>query len=198
MKIYVDMDGVCCNWKLEALSLIYDRSKAIKEYYNWPVGKSNDALKSDEFWRRLANQGSVWWEKLPELSHYKLMMQLFKSYGEVFYLTSIPYGQAGVNAATGKVIWLQQREGIGFRNFILTRHKYLCAKPDTVLVDDTIFQCEEFFQHGGNTILFPQPWNGHEGHEKLGNDKIISYLTKALNKIKSETSNSMINYKTPF
>lgn len=45
MKIFVDMDGVCCNWMYPALSLTYGDMEATRQYFDWPVGKTNDLVK---------------------------------------------------------------------------------------------------------------------------------------------------------
>lgn len=193
MKIFVDMDGVCCNWMLPALSLLYGDMGATRQYFDWPVGKTNDLVKSSEFWDKLASKGPSWWENLPELNHYQKMMKTLRSRGEVFYLTSIPARESGANAAIGKVRWIQAREGLDFRNYVLTRYKHLAAGPDSVLIDDTEYQCEEFVQHGGKAILFPQPWNGYKGSEYLG-FKVVDYLSFALNIIETNPNVDIIRY----
>jgi hypothetical protein len=37
--------------------------------------------------------------------------------------------------------------------------KFLCAKPDNILIDDSDKNCNSFIKAGGKAILVPQPWN---------------------------------------
>ena len=44
-------------------------------------------------------------------------------------------------------------------DFMIGTQKYLLAKPDVVLIDDQHKNIDLFREHGGQAILFPQPWN---------------------------------------
>jgi 5'(3')-deoxyribonucleotidase len=45
---------------------------------------------------------------------------------------------------------------------VFTSHKELLADDDSCLIDDDEKNIKAFREAGGNALLFPQPWNGHE------------------------------------
>lgn len=179
--IYVDMDGVCCDFVWGALSKIkypHDQDKAREAYQNWPMGEANPYdFGSDEFWEKLGRSGWAWWADLDPYPHYKPMMELLRRWHRVMYLPSVPYGPAGLHAATGKLAWIQKQEGPEFRDFVFTHHKELLAKRNTILIDDTPARIEKFTSAGGKAILFPRPWNGNASMDKF---QLMAYLTAAL------------------
>ncbi|MEQ9070708.1 MAG: hypothetical protein RLO18_28485, partial [Gimesia chilikensis] len=64
--------------------------------------------------------------------------------------------------ASAKVEWLREhfQEPL-YMDFMIGTQKYLLAKPDVVLIDDQHKNIDQFREHGGQAILFPQPWNSN-------------------------------------
>lgn len=62
-------------------------------------------------------------------------------------------------SATGKMKWIQRELPGMERRFVITPHKWLCALPGRLLVDDNEPNCERFVKHGGKSVLIPRPWN---------------------------------------
>lgn len=195
MKIFVDMDGVCCDWMRSAICRVLLRRKTpegetrpeiedvIKEAYaNWPDGDPF-GFTTTKFWDNLAIAGERWWYNLEEFHHYRPMIKMLKRQGDVVYLTSPPYGDVGAHAAYGKICWLTHtsREGPRFRDYVISSRKELLANPSSILIDDSTVKCDKFRLHGGHAILFPQPWNGGK---ELSSHDVIAYLMACINNIK--------------
>ena len=84
-----------------------------------------------------------------------------------FTVLSSPSHDPGCPA--GKVSWLHSHLGSHFRDFLIGHQKFLCAKHDVVLIDDSDHNVEQFRAHGGQAILFPQIWNSnHAIQDRLG------------------------------
>jgi hypothetical protein len=45
------------------------------------------------------------------------------------------------------------------RQFLVGPPKHFCARPDTLLIDDSDDKCDKFRESGGQAILVPRPWN---------------------------------------
>ncbi len=56
------------------------------------------------------------------------------------------------------------RKNFGDVEWVITDSKYLLAKPGCVLIDDSEAKIEAFAKAGGQTILFPRPWNSNRRH----------------------------------
>lgn len=57
------------------------------------------------------------------------------------------------------------------RQYIMTPHKYLLAKPGTLLIDDSNDNVNAFRYAGGRSILVPRPWNSYHGIDTTVNLK---------------------------
>ena len=55
------------------------------------------------------------------------------------------------------------RQNRGFRDFLIGPPKWICARPDQLLIDDNDTNIDNFRDRGGHGILFPQPWNRNHG-----------------------------------
>jgi hypothetical protein len=85
------------------------------------------------------------------------------------------------HAPQGKHIWLNAH---GFKDLgprVLTREKFLLARPNTVLVDDSEGQVNAFREHGGLSILVPRLWNcGGEQSAEVTFQLIANEIQKTL------------------
>lgn len=161
--IYLDMDGVLCDFVTAALRLHgreYDESA-------WPKGvyEMRDAIGIDdtEFWRPINEVGADWWAKLPVFQWAQELVEMCESLGEVGIATSP--NRDGASAA-GKTAWMWQHFPRLARRMMIGPRKEWLARPDAILVDDSDEKCVKFRKAGGMAIVFPQPWNS--GHEKSG------------------------------
>lgn len=162
--ILLDMDGVCVNFVkgvCEAVGRDYDATLK-----TWPKGEYDICkvldVPPDDIWKVIGTKGRGFWKSLepyPWFSKlYRLLSDLWPQAEEakVFFATSPSWTPSSFS---GKILWLQDRFGHEFCNYVFTPHKTLLARPFTVLIDDNDEHVEAFKRAGGAAILFPQPWN---------------------------------------
>ncbi len=158
--IYLDMDGVCADFIKSAMKIF----KREDLYTNWPKGIYNVeeaiGISPAEFWKEIGKGGYKFWSTLEELPEFKEMYAALLKIGDVYFCTS---PSRDPDSLKGKLMWLQDRFGGSFRNYIFIKDKHLLAKKDSFLIDDFDENCEKFLKAGGNSILFPQDWNSNNG-----------------------------------
>jgi 5'(3')-deoxyribonucleotidase len=152
------MDGVVCDFTKSVFKII-NKQNLIG---NWPVDAKNMAEATGhsyaEIWGEVDKLGESFWRNLEEFDYFSKMHKELKKLADVCFLTSPSLSHF---AASGKVLWLQDRFGKRFRDYIITSHKHYCANENTLLIDDTHEKVDLFKEHGGEIILFPQPWNSN-------------------------------------
>ena len=155
-NLYLDMDGVCVDWLKSALTVL-GREDLID---NMPRGVSNiseaTGINMKEIWEIIQENGSDWWRNLPELPWFR---ELYESLDRIGPVTILTAPSRDPNCAKGKIQWLRDKFGKEFRDFIITSHKYHCAGPNKILIDDTLSKCQNFINSGGKAVLFPTDFN---------------------------------------
>ena len=157
--IYLDMDGVCCDFYGAALQAIGHPGEATGKW-NFYKGFG---LTTDQFWAIIHSKGEAFWADMPEYPWFGDLYDSLCRQGDVLFLTSPSQDPA---CASGKMKWLQSRFSREFDNFIFARrpHKHLLATPSAWLIDDHTATVKRFVEAGGNGILFPRPWNEANPH----------------------------------
>lgn len=153
--VFLDMDGVLCDFVGGVAALFNkpspqagDPAQPLHEYIGVPKGL---------MWNRIAESGAKLWENLEPLPWANDLVALARSAGEVMIATS-PSLQAA--SLSGKLTWLQRRFGVKFRDFVISPQKYLLARPQHVLIDDTEHHVSAFREAGGQAVHFPSVQNG--------------------------------------
>ncbi|QDV21599.1 5' nucleotidase, deoxy (Pyrimidine), cytosolic type C protein (NT5C) [Gimesia panareensis] len=157
--ILLDMDGVISDFMGAILELHGQRELA----ENWPEGEPNYAgvlgMTKDEFWKPVDSLGGRFWAEFPPYPWLNELLDLIRETAP-FTISTSPSRSAA--CASAKVEWLRQHfEEPLFMDFMIGTQKYLLAKPDVVLIDDQHKNIDKFREHGGQAILFPQPWNAN-------------------------------------
>lgn len=182
--IFVDMDGVLADFVKAALAL-HDRSEALE---TWPLGEFNMAkvlgISTRQFWDKIDSAGTGYWS---DLERYSWCEELVSNVVEHAPMAILSSPSLSPDCAAGKLEWLQNFFGRGFRDFLIGPQKHLCARPDAVLIDDSDRNVDRFREHGGHAVLFPQPWNSnHAIDDRIGfvkeqlleiRDTVASYAT---------------------
>jgi len=179
-KIFLDLDGVCCDF-VEAL-----RSK-FGFYGGWPEGTYNiDKVLdiSDEYlWTSLDFD---FWTSMPKTEECDELVELTSKF-DTCLLTAFPHyleGRVREITASGKVNWIKNNLPDFYYDdkFLIGNCKHFCASPRAILIDDSDRKIEKFELAGGYGILFPQLWNKNK-HIKEGK---VGYVEKALIEIIGE------------
>lgn len=172
------MDHVLYDWDKSALRLIGIDSndpevrEIIKKDYT--IADDFRCLRS-KFDPILDNERESFWANL-EL--YPWSKDLYRRLGEisdVVFLTSPgPYSYA----YGGKLI--ATRRDFNSDAIILTRHKYYCADENSILIDDSAKNIEQFKSHGGHVFRWPNSNCLVDGGPTAWNkciDHCIEYIT---------------------
>ena len=153
--IVLDMDGVLvnfCKGAYEAHGRQWDESlpTMFDFFEEW-------GMTADEFWAPINELGAEWWAELPLFPWAEELIETCRSFDQdcIVATASSHHGYS----AAGKVAALQKLFGPKFRDYFITPKKWLLGAEDRILIDDLDTNCNGFIDHGGEAVLFPQPWN---------------------------------------
>lgn len=153
--ILLDMDGVLCNFFDAALTL----HRAADRQHHWPPGQRDIApvlgMSPGVFWTAIDTTPGFW-ATLKPYPWKDRLLRVAREHGRVTIATAPSMGE---NCASEKVQWMREHVAPGFTDYMIGRSKWLMAGPQTVLIDDSDRNIDEFRAHGGHGILFPQIWN---------------------------------------
>lgn len=156
--ILVDMDGVLVDFvggSFRALGRSVPFDEIRWDYY------SQLGMTEDDFWHAIHAIGSDFWSNLDPLPWCRDLIRIVGEICPTWEIASTPSKHP--SAQSGKAEWLDHYLGNGqsFEDYNLTRRKWRLAKPGVVLIDDNDKNCRQFCDHGGESVLFPQPWNAN-------------------------------------
>ena len=158
--IFLDMDGVLCDFVSDALSYWGMTLEDLIAAGVWQPGEYDICQVIDipppTFWSLLDSKGYDFWGDLAPYPWLNDLINLVTSYCDNCFIVTFPTGS---NSAAGKLRWVREHLPAWEDRVILTKHKYLLAAPDRLLIDDSGTQIDRFYYAGGKTILFPQHWN---------------------------------------
>ena len=168
MIIYLDMDGVCVGF-LEAACRMHGHDFDTE---SWPAGEYDIAkvlgIGDEEFWEVIHSQGVDFWRGLEPYPWFERLYTELQRLGRVYFLTS-PTDSS--HSAAWKMLWLKDRFGDSYKDFVITRQKYLLSSADSILIDDYDRNINAFESYGqGSGILFPQRWNS--AYEHIHDDRV--------------------------
>ena len=168
MIIYLDLDGVGVAF-VERACRVHGR---VFDEGSWPAGEYDIAkvlgIDDDEFWEVIHRQGVDFWRGLEPYPWFERLYAELQRLGRVYFVTS-PTDSS--HSAAGKMLWLKDRFGRGFREFLITRCKYLLSSAGCILIDDSDRNIEAFERNGrGKGLLFPQIWNS--AYEHINSDRV--------------------------
>ena len=175
LVIYLDMDGVCTNF-VEAVFDLFERTYTQTAFQagEYSLEKILN-LSPEQLWTSVNAEGADFWRDLEPYLWFDNLYSKLTEIGNVYFCSSPTRSST---CLLGKIQWLQDRFGKGFRNYIFTPYKHLLAKPGTLLIDDSDAEVEKFFEEDrrAGTILFPQPWNSR--HKETANS-VLDTVRKA-------------------
>ena len=162
-QICLDIDGVLVDW-CGAVCKIFGQDPD-DVYARWMPG--NDiteplGISLTDMWKAVDAYGEDFWSGLEAYPWCDELWETCTAIAPTILLTSPSRNPASV---AGKVRWMQERFGDGFRDFSISPRKHFCARPGAVLIDDTDKNCDQFVTGvdgqptGAKAIVFPQPWN---------------------------------------
>jgi len=189
IRAFIDLDGVLSDWlkgccevcEIDAESKEFrDATKAGIEV---PDIKSNNITQA-EMWDKIVEIGSSWWEKLDRLPWADELLDMVGKYGEVAFLSSPgslnKFPKSVAEACKGKMEWIYKH----FKDVpvILCQAKYLCASPNSILIDDSAKKVDEFIDYGGKAFLWPNQYKIMDGDVEL--DDVFEKLDSKIKNMK--------------
>ena len=152
-----DLDGVIADWEERALEISgvnkeevipqLKQGKYLEEIVPGIMNKVSDV--------------SGFYEGLEIFPWAHELIDIGRKYGDVGFLTSsgnlYKRPETVPQVTCEKLKWISKH----FTDVppILGREKYLCASPNTILVDDTDYKVADFVEYGGQGFLFPEQYS---------------------------------------
>ena len=153
MQIVLDMDGVLVDF-VGSANRLHGRPDYVPQKFDY---FEDWGLTAAEFWAPIDAQGPDWWKNIEFYPWANDLVEMVARYAEDFVIATACSKNAF--SSQGKVQAIQAFFGDGFRKYFITPCKQYLAKPGRVLIDDYEKNIISFIEEGGDTILFPRPWN---------------------------------------
>jgi 5'(3')-deoxyribonucleotidase len=160
-EIYLDMDGVCVDFMSAVLRTHGMDPEGVMA--DWATRHRGEVfpqpligMEPQTFFTNEAMADAAFWSSLVPYAWFDVLFEEMSKIGHVIFLTA-PTGAPGCVA--GKHIWLKDKFGNDFQDFIFTRHKERLAHGSAFLVDDLAHNTQRFMERDGHGVLFPQIWN---------------------------------------
>lgn len=167
MKVALDLDGVLVNWEgglcklmnLDPFDPEVQKILSSKEYiegHHFGTRENIDSIVNEagyEFWMNL--------ELLPWA--YRLF-DICKGY-DMFFLTSHSTFPVAGHA---KIDYINKY--FGDQRVVITKHKYLCANENTILIDDMYHNISDWVEHGGIPFLWKCQWELLSSPQKVNDE----------------------------
>lgn len=177
-RIFLDLDDVLNTFTRSVLTYV-GVPEDVEHPGDWHMATAANKMlgyerfkSNSEFWRFIDRNV---WATIPRSDDFDWLLSASKQMvgsPNVWVLTS-PVNNA--DCLAGKHDWMKGNLPTwlyGKRQYVISSHKELLARPDVLLIDDADDNVNKFVEHGGQAILVPQPWNslaGVDRHEHLVN-----------------------------
>lgn len=132
----------------------------------------------EEFWAPINYGREEFWENLDLLPWFKELVEFVEEHSSEWHIVSAP--SKCPTSYNGKVRAFKKVFGNDFDRFILTPHKSLFAKSNTILIDDRDENVEKFIQAGGQGIVFPTIGNSRHAHRDFPISRLEISLVRLL------------------
>lgn len=146
MKIYLDMDGVLCNFH-----------KGVDLFFNLPEN-TYSKLKIEEKGELLKKiSGTDFFLTLPKFDGVDELINQFWIADTSFNILTRPFDLDYVNSSLLKKKWIENNLECQPNEIIFEKHKFLYATSDgesNILIDDTKSNIDRWEANGGLGILF--------------------------------------------
>lgn len=176
--IFLDLDGVLIDF-IGGVAKWYDLDITDKDVTGWDsiVGLSGKTLV--EFWEGLDDR--EFWYNLEMYDYAPRVLEIVERCEAIPCLLTSP----AWHTAGHKQDWIQDNLPDYFSRgrYLIGPAKGYCSYPGAWLIDDSDANCKFFREFGGDSILFPQPWNdgrgvtmdkaNYLGHQLIINDLLI-------------------------
>lgn len=163
MSIFLDLDGVMCDWLTPACKLCNINIKDGVIRHELKSGKFLQHLMLEQtMWDAVIGAGPGFWANLEPFPWMNRLWDTLNKLGEVCILSSTSHISA---AGMGKMQWIENH--LKTKNFLLGPAKKFCARKGSILIDDTRHRVQEFIDHGGDAFHWPNQFAIEDGNISL-------------------------------
>lgn len=170
-RIAIDLDDTSNSLTMYLLGKRFGCDVGPFDYHKFPTEVGYDIIAAYErlkppgapvydipgFWNQVQRED---WSSTPVSPEFQLIFDFAKEVvkpEDIFILTS---PTKDPNSLAGKLEWIHAHfPAFMHRQYLVGPRKHFCARPDTLLIDDSDEQVNNFREHGGQAILVPRPWN---------------------------------------
>lgn len=177
-RIFLDVDDVLADFTLAAMEYVgcavsQEDKDDFYDSWGFDIVAAVNALHPSqnfspkEFWAQLPKE---FWAQLSKTRECDWIINTtVRGVGRdnVFLLTS-PINDP--ECVAGKMEWIRDFLPSWFwenRQYIIAPPKWVCARPDALLIDDSDANIRRFREEGGLAILLPRPWNSLHAFQGL-------------------------------
>lgn len=150
--IILGMNGVLTDF-IGGVGKLFDAD--LSELNTFKVHKYLGVTPTD-LWTKIA-EDQYFWAELKPLPWADELVETLRSFDLPITVSTSP--SQDPNSAGQKAWWLCSHYPDFARTYLIGPQKHLLAQSNRMLIDDNEVNCHMFKQHGGHSILFPQPWN---------------------------------------
>lgn len=167
--IFLDIDDVCNRFTLFAAAMMgapidyHDESVWNPAWGRNLVHGTNKLADTEytlnSFWGKLPEKA---WSETPISEEFGMLLRTCSSIVGRTNVCFLSTPTLCPLSCSGKLKWIQKYAPKWMhRQYLLGPPKHLCAKSDTLLIDDTTENATRFKLVGGQALLLPRPWNIH-------------------------------------
>lgn len=188
MKVYLDMDGVLCDFVQsvhDSLKIPYELKTYPYELGKWDVLEEiiavhGEKVKKSDIYK--PTDTHEFWDTMNWMPDGKMILSAVQycTNKEDLYICTSPMARPG--AWSGKIAWLNKNH-IHKNIIVMSASKALLAHPDCILIDDKDSNIEDFIAAGGRGYLVPRPWNKRHLDWKRG----FEYLPELIHELETFT-----------
>ena len=150
--LFGDLDGVFADFPTAASAA---NGRPEYEVTTWNFFE-DWGITEEQFWAPIKDLGdSFYGELVQPFPWFDELVDVLDRYDKDWVIATAPHDHP--TAYSGKKIWCDRY--LPGRALIVLKSKTPLAKPGVVLLDDNDGNVQKFRQHGGDGVLFPQPWN---------------------------------------
>ena len=180
LRIHIDIDGVLSDWDRAAAKTCNIDIKDEKIRKEMKEGKDiDDIIGKNKIWKLIDKEGEDWWVNLDKFEWADNLVKLISEKTENFCFLTSPSDNP--LCASGKLKWIKKHFPKYSRKIIITPQKYMCATPDSILIDDSKKKTDKFQEFGGSVFLWPHSLKIIDKDIKI--EDVLSDLSETIDKI---------------
>jgi hypothetical protein len=180
-RIFLDLDDVLNDFTLSTLRS-FGQMDSYDPAWGWDIVAACNAahplrkMSPEVFWGSLDRK---FWASRPKSGMCDwLIEESVRIVGadNVFVLTA---PTRHPDCVAGKMEWVHENlPDFLHRQCLYGSHKYVCAQPASLLIDDCDANVDDFILYGGQACLVPRPWNTQCAASDSAGRRVSRALTK--------------------